>query len=79
MKADSKTTHLNLCNGRTGQATSAPNVVRRLSVNKGQVLRSGILGTSFSLCVLPLRNGLKQELMNQKRCVHSIRRNLVRL
>ena len=33
-------------------------VVRRLSVDKGQVLRSGILDTSFSLCVLPLKNGL---------------------
>ena len=37
-------------------------VVRRLSVDKGQILRSGILDTSFSLCVLPLKNGLTQEL-----------------
>ena len=38
------------------------NVVCRLSVDKGQVLRSGILDTSFSLPVLPLKNGLTQEL-----------------
>ena len=37
-------------------------VVRCLSVDKGQVLRSGILGTSFSLRVLPPKNGLAQEL-----------------
>ena len=37
-------------------------VVRRLSVDKGQVLRSGILDTSFSLCVLPLKDGLTQKL-----------------
>ena len=42
-------------------------VVRRLSVNKGQVLWSGILDTSFSLCVLPLKNGLTQELKIQIR------------
>ena len=37
-------------------------VVRRLSVDKGQVLWSGILDTSFSLCELPLKDGLTQEL-----------------
>ena len=36
-------------------------VVRRLSVDKGQVLRSGMLDTPFSLCVLPLKNGLTRE------------------
>ena len=38
------------------------NVVCRLSVDKGQVLWAGILDTSFSLHVLPLENGLTQEL-----------------
>ena len=39
------------------------NVVRRLSVDKGQVLWSGILDTSFHFVrVLPLKNGLTQEL-----------------
>ena len=33
-------------------------VVRRLSVDKGQVLWSGMLDTPFSLRVLPLKNGL---------------------
>ena len=37
-------------------------VVLRLSVDKGQVLWSGILDTSFSVCVLPLKDGLTQEL-----------------
>ena len=37
-------------------------VVCRLSVDKGQVLRSGILDTSFSRCVLPLKDGLTQKL-----------------
>ena len=37
-------------------------VVRCLSLNKGQVLWSGILDTSFSVCVLPLKDGLTQEL-----------------
>ena len=37
-------------------------VVRRLSVDKGQVLLSEMLDTPFSLCVLPLKNGLTQEL-----------------
>ena len=37
-------------------------VVRRLSVDKGQVLWSGMLDTPFSLRVLPLKNGLIQEL-----------------
>ena len=39
-----------------------PIVVRRLSVDKGQVMRSGVLDTSFSLRVLLLKNGLTQEL-----------------
>ena len=37
-------------------------VVRRLVVDKGQVLQSGILDTPLSLCVLLLRNSLIQEL-----------------
>ena len=37
-------------------------VVLRLSVDKGKVLRSGILDTPFSLCVLLLKDGLTQEL-----------------
>ena len=37
-------------------------VVRRLSVDKGQLLRSGILDTSLSLRVLRLKSGLTQEL-----------------
>ena len=32
---------INICNGRNGQATSPPKIVHRLSVDKGQVLRSG--------------------------------------
>ena len=35
-------------------------VVRRLNMDKGQVLQSGILDTSVSLCVLPFKNGLIQ-------------------
>ena len=37
-------------------------VVRHLRVDKGQVLQSGILDTSFSLCVLLLKKGLTQDL-----------------
>ena len=46
-------------------------VVHRLSVDKGQVLRSGILDTSFSLCVLPFKNSLTQELKVIK-CVNFV-------
>ena len=41
-------------------------VVRPLSVEKGQVLWSELMDTSFSLRVLPLKNGLTQELKNCK-------------
>ena len=47
---------------RTDKPLARLKVVRRLSVDKGQVLQSGILDTSFSLCVLPLKDGLTQEL-----------------
>ena len=47
-------------------------VFRCLSVDKSQVLQSGMLDTPFSHCVLPLKNGLTQELkivFNSQSCV----------
>ena len=53
----------NLCNGMNGQASSAPCVVRRLGVDKGLKLWSGILDTLFNtLCNTRRKGGRRREL-----------------